>query len=980
MPRRRRFSNTFLGGEVSPQVYERYDFDKRDSSLSALENMIPELQGPARRRNGSRFVNLVKLIDGKVRLLPFVFSRTQAYILELGDQYMRFYRDEGVLIDGGSEVEIATPWTEAQLRAIDRAQDADTMVLVHPDNDPQRLVRNSDILWGVSDLNLRPGPTVSGDYVPSVSEVTLSATSGFGVTATEGLVLATPTFLRSDVGRTLIETGVGATGVATVSSYTSATVVVLDIFSAFSSLTLFDSSGQPTWQLDDSPLANIAIIDQDTGEPDIEGAVGERVTLIAYQPKLEANADLVINGDFTTGPDPFLSPWTDLSGKALGTGTATTGGSETFIDTTHNFVVDFGAQTNHVVEITTSPREAQDTIVGFKSSTGGSNAFDIVDTLVALTVNAGDTYIIRESGFATAGGSGGIEIGAGTRGAGMIQQSITVDQRSVYEYVIKTTEGNVTLQAGLAAEQSDVLSPVTITPGETRATFTTPNVDGTATFSLFLQIRNDQLNTRGTVESISLRQVAVDAWQLQVPLPGTYIRINGGYVQTTTAGAGQEDINAVVVQKLEDLEDAVAGSWTVEEEAFSKVGGQPTAVAFFQSRLWLAALNQVFGSVAQNPSSFAIGPDPVDAVNFAPDATEIDPIHWMIGETVFVIGSRAEEFTVSGTDTNTLRAGDLNLASPTAIGTEPIKPIRVRNSLLVVEAGGKRVFEFAVSNARNERSERDLSILAEHLITLDDKIVETAWANNPRRTLWIVTELGKLLTLTYIREHNIFAWARHSSSDGAFYRSVASIPHPSGNRDQVWLAVRRPSADRDIVEFFDDDGGLYTNDPATVVDSAIRYSGVATTTISGLGHLANASNVWVVDVQGAQGPYSVDGTGVLSGIQHAVTEADIGLFYDANLTTLRPSIDGAGPTGLRLGKTEMYARLFNTGDGVEANGYKLKLRRSSDAMDSRITPYTGEVKIPSNGTDFNSFVTIKQTIPETFEVQSIAGSMEVEDT
>ena len=125
MPRTRRFSNSFLTGEVSPQIFERYDYDKRDSGLSRLENCIPRVQGPIRRRDGSRFVNLAKQANTTIRLIPFVFSRTQAYILELGENYMRFYRDEGVLVDG-PEVEVATPWTAAQLRDIDFAQDADS--------------------------------------------------------------------------------------------------------------------------------------------------------------------------------------------------------------------------------------------------------------------------------------------------------------------------------------------------------------------------------------------------------------------------------------------------------------------------------------------------------------------------------------------------------------------------------------------------------------------------------------------------------------------------------------------------------------------------------------------------------------------------------------------------------------------------------------------------------------------------------------
>ena len=94
-------------------MHERYDFEKREDSVAILKNMLPRIQGPARRRHGSRFVTFSRDIIGQVRLIPFIFSRTQAYVLELGTAYMRFYRSEGQLIDGGSPVEITTPWTIA---------------------------------------------------------------------------------------------------------------------------------------------------------------------------------------------------------------------------------------------------------------------------------------------------------------------------------------------------------------------------------------------------------------------------------------------------------------------------------------------------------------------------------------------------------------------------------------------------------------------------------------------------------------------------------------------------------------------------------------------------------------------------------------------------------------------------------------------------------------------------------------------------
>lgn len=62
--------------------------------------MFPTRYGPATRRPGLKFVAEVKDSSKKTRLIPFKFSTIQAYILEYGDEYIRFYKDRGQIIDG----------------------------------------------------------------------------------------------------------------------------------------------------------------------------------------------------------------------------------------------------------------------------------------------------------------------------------------------------------------------------------------------------------------------------------------------------------------------------------------------------------------------------------------------------------------------------------------------------------------------------------------------------------------------------------------------------------------------------------------------------------------------------------------------------------------------------------------------------------------------------------------------------------------
>ncbi len=90
--------SNFNGGEVGPLLSGRVDFEKYGSSCYKMERFIPTVQGPAKRGTGTRFVLPTKYQDKRSYLKRFEFSFDQAYILEFGDQYVRFYTDRGVVL------------------------------------------------------------------------------------------------------------------------------------------------------------------------------------------------------------------------------------------------------------------------------------------------------------------------------------------------------------------------------------------------------------------------------------------------------------------------------------------------------------------------------------------------------------------------------------------------------------------------------------------------------------------------------------------------------------------------------------------------------------------------------------------------------------------------------------------------------------------------------------------------------------------
>jgi len=98
----------FTGGELSPRLDGRNDLNKYASGCKTLENMVVYPHGSAARRSGTQFTAEVKDSSKKTRLIPFEFSTTQTYMMEFGNQYIRFYKDNGQILEGDKTISGAT--------------------------------------------------------------------------------------------------------------------------------------------------------------------------------------------------------------------------------------------------------------------------------------------------------------------------------------------------------------------------------------------------------------------------------------------------------------------------------------------------------------------------------------------------------------------------------------------------------------------------------------------------------------------------------------------------------------------------------------------------------------------------------------------------------------------------------------------------------------------------------------------------------
>ena len=166
---------SFNNGEVSPLMDARSDVDKYASSCRILENMLPLIYGGVTRRPGTEYVATAKSSATAIRLIPFIFSSTIAYMCEFGDLYIRFYFDGAVLESGGSPVEVTTTYLAADLPQLQFAQVGDTMWITHPDYAPRKLTRTSVISFSLDTITFTQGPFLPRNDIEKADSVTMQS-------------------------------------------------------------------------------------------------------------------------------------------------------------------------------------------------------------------------------------------------------------------------------------------------------------------------------------------------------------------------------------------------------------------------------------------------------------------------------------------------------------------------------------------------------------------------------------------------------------------------------------------------------------------------------------------------------------------------------------------------------------------------------------------------------------------------------------
>ena len=229
MPRFVEFTTNFATGELDPLLRARVDLQAYNNALAKATNVLIQPQGGLRRRPGTKHIfELPNASAGAssaangVRLVPFQFSVSDSYILCFTHNRMHVVKNGAVVtnINGTGNSYLTTTISSDMVDDMCWTQSADTLIVVHPDLQPVKIVRGaSDSLWTAS--------TITFDSIPKYA-YTLATTNPAATltpSAVSGNVTLTASVGVFSAGNVNQYVNVATQGRARIVEYVSTTVV-----------------------------------------------------------------------------------------------------------------------------------------------------------------------------------------------------------------------------------------------------------------------------------------------------------------------------------------------------------------------------------------------------------------------------------------------------------------------------------------------------------------------------------------------------------------------------------------------------------------------------------------------------------------------------------------------------------------------------------------------------------------------------------
>lgn len=369
-------------------------------------------------------------------------------------------------------------------------------------------------------------------------------------------------------------------------------------------------------------------------------------------------------------------------------------------------------------------------------------------------------------------------------------------------------------------------------------------------------------------------------------------------------------------------------SWGV----FGESPGYPNTVTIHQARMiyggTVSSPKNLWGSRTGDYTNFAssdlqLATEPINAEVSLAKQYEIR--HLVPLKSLLILTSGSWHSLAGSDGSLTPTNGDMTLHGYGGV-SDAITPLVAGLSVLCVQDDDRTISELRYSLASDgfDRTE-ELAIFSKHLFR-GKTITGWAYQKDPNDLVWVTMSDGTLLSFTFLREQEIWAWTRHDTA-GEFLR-VGSVKSSAGGDDEVYFLVKRNinGADRYFIEYLTPRLPDSQIEDGVFMDCSISYEGSPATVIQGLEHLEGAAVAVLADGKVIPG-HTVSGGQIT--LAAAASKVHVGLAYSSDIETLN----------LELGES-------TTSQGRKKAVRKVVLR-CQDTKGFRVGPSVDKLTVPN---------------------------------
>ncbi|MGB0684756.1 MAG: hypothetical protein ACPGQD_00995 [Planctomycetota bacterium] len=825
-------------GEASEHYEGRFDLEAYPALCKTLQNFTPMIQGPAERRSGSIHIAEVKDSASGTWLVSYRRSRAVSFVLEFGDNYVRFYYQRGLVLSGAP----VTP------TAITQADPAVVTSAAHGLANGQDIFIQS--VGGMTELNGRffrvANQTTNTFELVDTFDEDVDST---GFTAfTSGGSIDTPLEVASPYDAAALTLDNGEFGLDIAQS--NDVLYICDKRGVLKPRKLIRSD-TTTWSFEELDYDDGPFLPLNTGDEIMtisDASIGTGRTVWASSRTQFTQADVGRLIYIEQENLDAVKPWKD--------GQASIAVGERLRSEGHQYIAENSGTTgvttpNHVRGV------ASDGTIRWQYETSNHG----IARITAVDADGGDKATIEVlTQFPET-----VAIGAA---AGATDTISTISQANPCV---------VTTSAAHGLSDGNVIY-ITSAGGM-------DEIEGR-----FFQVNNA---SGSTFELQTLAGGDVDSTSFTAHSSGGTVTLHGG--RTLTG-----DSTTYAASKFPSV------LWKMG--AFGGSRGYPTSVSFFLDRLCYAVENEIYCSVSGDFDSFYENEfgEIVDTSAFRVplNSDQINEIVSLLaGPNALYAYTEGAEWTIGrASEAEPFGPNNNRPAEQTAYGSRPVKPIRVGEAVLFMTATGEKIRELLYDISVDSLLARDMTVRANHIMR--GGATYMVWQNEPRKSLMVGRKDGQLLNFSYDRDQSVLGWGRWVYGGvSAAVKSSATIASPNNDRDDVYSIVQRTvnGVTKQYVEYHAPEHRVGDAlEDAVYVDSAVTWTGAATSVIPGFHHLVGETLRVLAD-GGDEGELTVaaDGTITISSDAEKVTA---GYGFLSVYTSFR--LLGGAADGTNMGKKE----------------------------------------------------------------------------